>query len=126
MYFCCMAALLTVPSFSDHRGSLHVLETIIPYDIKRVYYIHGVPGEDRGGHRHKTARQVLICLHGSCTIYLNDGKVESEITLNTPDRALLVEPEDWHIMKSFSKDSILLVLASTPYDVNDYIDAPYA
>lgn len=121
-----MAYLVNVPSHKDHRGSLHVLEKIVPFDIKRVYFIHGVPGHPRGGHRHKTSVQALICVAGSCSIYNHDGNSEETFQLNSPDQCLIVEPKDWHIMQDFSKNAVLLVLASTPYDVNDYIDTPYS
>ncbi len=121
-----MAQLVKVPSFSDHRGSLHVLENIVPFEIKRVYFIHGVPGHDRGGHRHKTSTQALICVNGSCTVYNNNGDEEKEFLLDSSEKCLMVYPEDWHIMKDFSEDAVLLVLANTPYDINDYIDQPYA
>lgn len=120
-----MAHLVQVPSFADHRGSLHVLENVVPFDIKRVYFIHGVPGFDRGGHRHKISSQALICVQGQCTIYNNNGVKEDTFTLDSSEKCLIVNPEDWHIMKDFSDDAVLLVLANTPYDINDYIDQPY-
>lgn len=120
-----MAQMLQIPGFSDDRGSLHVLEKVIPFDIKRVYYIHGKEGHDRGGHRHKKSTQALICIHGRCEIYNHNGFQETVFQLDSPDKCLILAPEDWHIMRNFSNGAILLVLASTPYDVNDYIDQPY-
>jgi dTDP-4-dehydrorhamnose 3,5-epimerase-like enzyme len=121
-----MAHIISVPAFSDHRGSLHVLEGVVPFDIKRVYFIHGVPGYPRGGHRHKKSIQALVCVSGSCLIYNHNGQKEEEFLLDSPDKCLLLQPEDWHIMKDFSHDAVLLVLSSTPYDINDYIDTPYS
>lgn len=120
-----MAHYINIPSFKDHRGSLHVLEKAIPFEIKRVYYIYGVPGHDRGGHRHVSTDQVLICLNGSCVISQNNGISKQDFVLDNPEKALFVHRDDWHIMKEFSENSILLVLASTHYDVDDYIDEPY-
>jgi dTDP-4-dehydrorhamnose 3,5-epimerase-like enzyme len=120
-----MAKLIGVPRFSDHRGDLFVLQKVLPFAIKRVYYIKGVPGFSRGGHRHKTSTQALICVHGSCLIYNNNGTQEEEFLLDGPTKCLILDPEDWHEMRNFSSDSLLLVLASTEYDVTDYIDEPY-
>lgn len=120
-----MAHLITIPGFSDSRGELHVLQDQIPFDIKRVYYIHGKPGVTRGGHRHKASVQALICVHGSCVVSNNDGKEKQDFVLNDSGACLLLEAADWHTMHSFTEGAVLLVLASTRYDINDYIDEPY-
>ena len=59
-------------------------------------------------------------------INLNNGSVKSEVILDNPNKCLIVEPEDWHTMDNFSKDAVLLVLASEYYDASDYIDKPYS
>ena len=53
---------------AEGRGTLSVFEGSrdVPFDIKRIYYIHGAPqGTQRGGHAHKALRQVLWCPYGS-------------------------------------------------------------
>lgn len=119
-----MAKIIELPTFGDERGKLTVAQDKIPFSIERVYYIYGA-NELRGGHRHKNTTQALICLNGSCEIYVNDGKNEKVYELNEPDQCLILEKEDWHTMDKFSPKSILLVLASTKYDINDYIDEKY-
>ena len=56
------------------------------------------------------------------TYTLDNGNV----ILDNPNKCLIVEPEDWHTMDNFSKDAVLLVLASEYYDASDYIDKPYS
>jgi hypothetical protein len=119
-----MANIIEIPSFGDSRGNLCVLQECVPFDIKRVYYIYGVTAQ-RGGHRHKKTRQLLISVCGSCEVYSNSGTKESNYVLNSPDKGLIVEAEDWHTMDNFTSDCVLLVLASEEYDVNDYIDEAY-
>ena len=119
-----MAYFIDLPTFSDNRGSLTVIEKIIPFGIKRCYYIYNVSSK-RGGHRHHKSIQALIVLNGSCEIYVNNGKEEKTFLLDSPNKCLIIEPQDWHTMDKFSKDSILLVFASEYYDVNDYIDEEY-
>lgn len=119
-----MAYIIDLPTFGDDRGNLTVVEKLLPFDIKRFYYIYNVKCK-RGGHRHKKTTQALICLGGSCEIYVNNGKCEEIIILHDPNKCLIVEPTDWHTMDKFSKGSILLVLSSEFYDVNDYIDEEY-
>jgi hypothetical protein len=115
---------LDLPTYKDERGSLTVVEKILPFEIKRFYYIYNV-SEKRGGHRHKKSIQALICVSGSCEIYINNGKIKKTILLNSSDKCLILEPIDWHTMDNFSQNSVLLVLASEFYDVNEYIDEAY-
>lgn len=120
-----MAQLITLASYTDRRGNLTVIEETIPFEIKRIFYIYGVNNVTRGGHRHRVTRQAAICLQGSCIIYNNDGKTEKTYVLDSPDKCLILEPEDWHTMSGFSPDAMLMVIASTLFDSKDYIFAPY-
>ena len=110
----------------DERGKLIALEALtdlVPFEVKRVYYIFDTtPGTVRGNHAHKDLRQLLVCVSGACTIAceMPDG-TKSEHRLDWPDRGLLIEGLVWRQMKEFSKDAVLLVLASEHYDENDYI-----
>ena len=75
----------------DDRGQLVALEEFkdIPFQIKRVYYMwNTVPGVTRGYHAHKKLEQILICVHGSCKIRLNDGKEIKEVPLEKPYEGL--------------------------------------
>ena len=121
-----MARLVNLKTFCDQRGNLTVIEKVIPFDIKRIFYIYGVDESERGKHRHRTTVQAAICLRGSCTIYSNDGERKDEFILDSPDKCLILEPADWHKMHKFSKEAILMVLASTYFDSNDYIFEEYA
>lgn len=120
-----MAALIELPTFTDNRGKLTVIEKIIPFEIKRVYYIYKVNDSERGGHRHKRTIQALICLSGNCKVVTNNGFIKETYSLDTPSKCLIINPEDYHIMREFSKDAILLVLASEYFEENDYIDESY-
>lgn len=120
-----MAQIIDLKTFTDKRGNLTVIEKIIPFDIKRIFYIYGVDDSKRGGHRHKKTRQAAVCIKGSCMIYNNDGTKEEEFELNQPNKCLLLEPKDWHSMHHFSPDAILMVLASEYFEESDYIFAPY-
>jgi dTDP-4-dehydrorhamnose 3,5-epimerase-like enzyme len=121
-----MSKIIEIPTSSDERGSLSVIEKIAQFVIKRVYYIYNTDQSSRGGHRHKKTRQILVCINGSCKIYSTDEFKTSKVYyLNKPDQGLILEPSDWHTMGDFSSGSVLLVLASEHYDKNDYIDEKY-
>lgn len=111
---------------NNATGKLTFLESgknkDIPFDIRRIYYVYDVaPGERRGFHAHKKLEQYLICIHGSCTILLDDGSEQEDILLNDPSVGLYIGPSMWREMYDFSPGAVLLVLASEYYDENDYI-----
>lgn len=116
--------IIDLPTFSDPRGRLVVMEQALPFPPRRLFWISDADGQTRGGHRHHVTRQALVALAGSVSVFMHDGRRRDTIVLDRPSRCLIVEPDDWHTM-TFSAGAILLVLASTPYDVNDYIDAEY-
>ena len=61
----------------DYRGQLVALEEFkdIPFRIKRVYYLYDTAANmTRGCHAHKSLQQILVCIHGSCKIRLDNGK----------------------------------------------------
>lgn len=110
----------------DERGKLIALEAerIIPFNIKRIYYIYDtVPEIQRGQHAHKDVEQVIICLNGSCKFLLDDGmgKGRETVFLNRPDHGLYIGKRMWGEMFDFSYGCILLVMASGYYDENEYI-----
>lgn len=116
--------IIHLPTFDDPRGALTVLENALPFPVVRMYWIYGADDQVRGGHRHTYTRQAVVAVHGCVSMYMNDGISEETILLEHPSKCLLVEPKDWHTM-TFSKDAVLLVLSSHPYDRTEYIDAPY-
>jgi hypothetical protein len=122
-----MAQLIDLTTFTDSRGNLTVIEKTIPFGIQRVFYIYGVDDSTRGFHRHKKTIQAAISLKGSCRI-LNksgDNMPVEEYILDTPSKCLILQPEDFHWMDSFTPDCILMVFASEYFDKNDYIYENY-
>ncbi|MGI6463822.1 MAG: sugar 3,4-ketoisomerase [Candidatus Scatomorpha sp.] len=108
----------------DERGQLVALEAFkdIPFEIKRVYYMYDTGlNVRRGFHAHKDLKQILICIHGSCKILLDDGKEKTIVTLDKPYEGLYVSNDMWREMFDFSEDAVLMVLASEYYDESDYI-----
>lgn len=120
-----MASLIHLNTFTDTRGNLTVIEKVIPFPIKRIFYIYGVDDSVRGGHRHKQTVQAAICLKGRCSIYNDNNSDQQEFLLDSPAKCLLLQPEDWHQMYAFSEDAMLMVLASEHFDPEDYIYEAY-
>jgi uncharacterized RmlC-like cupin family protein len=87
-----------------------------------VYYLYDVPSSaQRGGHAHKNLHQVLIALSGSFDVVLKDGNSVQTITLNKPDKGLLINTKVWRELENFSSGAVCLVLASDVFNEDDYI-----
>lgn len=109
---------------SDRKGNITVVENdiTIPFGIRRSYYLYDIPGgEERGAHAHKELKQLIIAASGSFDVVLDDGNVKRTFTLNRPYQALVVVPGIWRELNNFSSGSVCLVLASHPYEEEDYI-----
>lgn len=115
--------IIDIPKISDPRGNIGVLENgRVPFDIKRVYYLYDVPSDsERGGHAHINLYQFLIAISGSFDVHLNNGNSEQIITLNKPDKGILIKPGIWRELRNFSGGSVCLVLASEVFEESDYI-----
>lgn len=108
----------------DKYGSLVAIEAskTAPFNLRRVYYIYGVPlNERRGFHSHNDLEQVLICVNGSVMIHVSTPYESEDILLDSPSKGLYIGPMVWREMYDFSTDAVLLVLASEYYDEEDYI-----
>ena len=121
-----MAYMIDLKTFTDKRGNLTVIEKTIPFDIKRIFYIYGVDESVRGGHRHKTRCRQRSASMAPVIFITMMAQKKVLILLDQPNKCLILEPEDWHIMDQFTPDAILMVLASTTFDQNDYIFEPYS
>jgi oxalate decarboxylase/phosphoglucose isomerase-like protein (cupin superfamily) len=115
--------IIDIPKINNAKGNIGVVENdTIPFDVKRVYYLFDVPsGAKRGGHAHKKLKQVILAISGSFDVVLKDGKSKEIITLNRPDKGLLIENNIWRELENFSSGSVCLVLASEEFSENDYI-----
>jgi hypothetical protein len=122
-----MAQLINLTTFTDKRGNLTVIEKILPFEIRRIFYIYGVDNSARGYHRHKKTVQAAVAINGSCRISNKSGSglPVQEFLMNSASKCLLLNPEDYHWMDNFSDDCILMVFASEFFDENDYIFTPY-
>jgi dTDP-4-dehydrorhamnose 3,5-epimerase-like enzyme len=115
--------VIDIPKILNKEGNIAVLENgVVPFEIKRVYYIYDIPSTaKRGGHAHKNLNEFLIPISGSFDVVLKDGKERQVITLNKPDKGLLLYKNIWRELENFSSGAVCLVIASEVYDEDDYI-----
>ena len=113
-----------LPTVTDDRGSLSVCEFAehTPFTPQRLFFIHGVPqGTHRGGHAHKVCQQLLICVKGSLRLGVDNGAERMNYQLDDPSIGYFVPAGLWNDLSEFEPGTILLVLASRPFDSDDYI-----
>ena len=115
--------ILSIPKIHDTRGNLSVIEgDVIPFAMKRVYYLYDVPsGAERGGHSHKVQQEFLVALSGSFDVVLTDGQEQKTVTLNKPNEGLLIPNGIWRELENFSSGSVCLVIASDVFEEADYL-----
>lgn len=115
--------LLEIPTIEDYRGNIAIIEKdVLPYTVNRVYYLFDVPSSaTRGGHAHKEQLEFLIPLSGSFDVILKNGQTEKTISLNKPNKGLLIPINTWRELQNFSSGAVCLVLSSDVFDEDDYI-----
>lgn len=118
------ANIKNVTKIIDYRGNLSFVEEgMLPFKIGRAFWIYDVPGgEERGGHAYKNTEEFIVALSGSFDVVLDDGKGEVQtFQLNRSYYGLYVPKMMWRRMTNFSTNSVAMVLASTPYNADDYV-----
>ena len=119
-----LGRIIELPKITDPRGNLTVAEQLkdVPFEIKRAYWVYDVPGgESRGGHAHKRLKQLVVALSGSFHVTLDDGSRRQTFLMNHPWQALLIDTGTWRTLDDFSSGAVCLVLASEPFEEDDYI-----
>jgi acetyltransferase-like isoleucine patch superfamily enzyme len=121
------ATLFELPRIQDARGRLSFaqIEDALPFPVLRYFLVYGVPNRElRGEHAHQSLHQFLVCVNGSCSVRLFDGRHSDEVRLDRPELGLHVPPLLWTTQYKFTPDAVLLVLASDVYRESDYVRDP--
>lgn len=106
------------------RGNLAVGEVgrELPFTPQRYFLTYAIPSKQtRGAHAHRQCSQFLVCTSGECHLIVDDGEHREEFCLNRPTLGVLVPPMVWAVEHLHSPTSVLMVLASHPYEPSDYI-----
>ena len=116
--------MIDLPKIIDPRGNLTVAEQLsqVPFEVARVYWTYDVPsGESRGGHAHRQCEEMIVAVSGSFDVTLDNGSECRTFHLNHPYQALYVGTGIWRTLDDFSSGAVCLVLASLPFEEEDYI-----
>jgi UDP-2-acetamido-3-amino-2,3-dideoxy-glucuronate N-acetyltransferase len=117
------ARLIPFQNHPDSRGRLVVAEnTALPFLPKRLFLIDQVgPRVVRGAHCHRLCHQLMIAVAGQMKAVVDDGKNAYVVSMNNPELGLYVPPMIWSMQFGHTPGAVLLVIASQPYDRDDYI-----
>ncbi len=117
-------AVYRLPRARDLRGSLSFgeIHRHVPFEVKRYFLVFDVSSEHiRGEHAHRSLHQFFVCVAGRCNLVIDDGATRHEVVLDSPDKGVHIPPMVWATEYKFSRNAVLLVLASDYYDPEEYI-----
>lgn len=115
---CC---LVDIPTFTDERGAISVMDKELPFEVKRVFWLHHIQdGKDRGAHALLDSDEIMIAIHGSFVVDLDDLETKISIVLDDPSKGLMIRPGVWFRTHSYNEDGVSLILASEEYARDKY------
>lgn len=115
---CC---IIDVPTFSDERGAISVLDKELPFQVRRAFWLHHiVEGKDRGAHALLDSNEIMVSVHGSFVVELDDTDHKVRLLLDNPSKGLMIRPGIWFRTHSYKDDGVSLILAEEEYARDKY------
>lgn len=115
---CC---LIDVPTFTDERGAISVMDKELPFLVRRVFWLHHIAdGKDRGEHALLDSTEIIVAVHGSFVVDLDDTVSKTSVLLDSPDKGLMIRPGVWFRTHSYKNDGVSLILAEEEYARDKY------
>jgi dTDP-4-dehydrorhamnose 3,5-epimerase-like enzyme len=113
--------LIDVPTFTDERGAISVLDKELPFQVKRVFWLHHIQeGKDRGAHALLDSSEIMVAVHGSFIVDLDDTVNKTSVLLDDPSKGLMIRPGVWFRTHSYKEDGVSLILAEEEYARDKY------
>ena len=113
--------LIDVPTFTDERGAISVLDKELPFVVRRVFWLHHIlEGKDRGAHALLDSSEIMVAVHGSFVVDLDDTESKTSILLDNPGKGLMIRPGVWFRTHSYKEDGVSLILAEDEYARDKY------
>lgn len=113
--------LVDIPTFTDERGAISVMDKELPFEVKRVFWLHHIAeGKDRGAHALLDSSEIMVAIHGSFVVDLDDTVNKTSVLLDDTSKGLMIRPGIWFRTHSYKDDGISLILASDEYARDKY------
>lgn len=114
--------LVDVPTFTDERGAISVLDKELPFKVRRVFWLHHIlEGKDRGAHALLDSSEIMVAVHGSFIVDFDDTVSKASVVLDDPSKGLVIKPGIWFRTHSYKEDGVSLILAEEEYAQDKYI-----
>ena len=113
--------LIEIPTFTDERGAISVMDEELPFQVRRVFWLHHIAdGKDRGEHALLGSTEIIVAVHGSFVVDLDDTVNKTSVLLDSPDKGLVIRPGIWFRTHSYKNDGVSLILAEEAYSRDKY------
>lgn len=113
--------IIDIPTFTDERGAISVMDKELPFQVRRVFWLHHIAdGKDRGEHALLDSTEIIVAVHGSFVVDLDDTVSKTSVLLDSPDKGLVIRPGIWFRTHSYKDDGVSLILAEEEYARNKY------
>ncbi len=113
--------VIDVPTFTDERGAISVLDKELPFQVRRVFWLHHIQeGKDRGAHALLDSSEIMVAVHGSFIVDLDDTVNKTSVLLDDPSKGLTIRPGVWFRAHSYKEDGVSLILAEEEYARDKY------
>lgn len=114
-------SIIDVPTFTDERGAISVMDKELPFAVRRVFWLHHIAdGKNRGEHALLDSTEIIVAVHGSFVVDLDDIVSKTSVLLDSPDKGLVIRPGIWFSTHSYKNDGVSLILAEEEYARNKY------
>lgn len=112
-------------NYPAEKGNLLAFEFHqLPFLPSRVFSVFGVePGGIRGNHAHRACRQLLVVTSGTVVVDVWNGFESHSISLESPGQGVFMESMIWASQTYLDAQSSIIVFASHPYSLDDYVDS---
>ena len=113
--------LVDVPTFTDDRGAISVMDKELPFQVRRVFWLHHIKeGKDRGAHALLDSSEIMVAIHGSFVVDLDDIETKTSIVLDSPEKGIIIRPGIWFRTHGYTNDGVSLILAEEEYARDKY------
>ena len=113
--------IINIPTFTDERGAISVMDKELPFQVRRVFWLHHIAdGKDRGEHALLDSTEIIVAVHGSFVVDLDDTINKTSVLLDSPDKGLVIRPGIWFRTHSYKNDGVSLILAEEEYARDKY------
>lgn len=117
-----MVRRIETQRFKDARGELSPIDfESFAFEPVRAFIVSGAPGSVRGGHGHRTGRQILMLVSGLIEVEVRAPGLTETIRLDAERPALLIEPPVWSRQTYLGDKPAMVVFCDTAYDPGDYV-----